>query len=193
MSIKKIIASLAFTTASALCFSAAANAALPGFYVGGQVGYADTHYSTGDISNVTSASITNTGVAGRVFGGYEFTPNWAGELGYTQFSNTKFNNVNGTGVNSHISQYAVDLAGKGILPLDNGFALYGKLGGAYVKANGNNGIGTTTKINPEVGAGASYDLTPNVPVDISWTHIQKVGGNIPNTDFFAAGIGYNFG
>jgi OmpA-OmpF porin, OOP family len=50
------------------------------------------------------------------------------------------------------------------------------------------------KFAPEAAIGVSYDITPNVSVDTSWTHIHTIGRNQPgNVDFIAAGIGYNFG
>lgn len=189
------IIKIGLTAVSTLVFSSFAHAALPGFYLGIQGGVADTHYSTGSVSGVTSANIHNTVAAGRVFGGYEFTPNWAAELGYTQFANTTYKNINGTGSNGHISQNAVDLVGKGILPLDDGFGLYAKLGLAVINSIQRLVVSSNTRSNvyPTFGLGASYDITENIPIDISWNRIQKTGNGIPSTDFFAAGIAYNFG
>ena len=85
---------------------------------------------------------------------------------------------------------------------------YGKLGVAYLTS-----IDTATDITgdwntngvdgdniakhtwaPEVGLGVNYNITPNVFVDASWTHIQPLGKHKPgNVDFAAVGIGYNFG
>ena len=53
---------------------------------------------------------------------------------------------------------------------------------------------TKNKWAPEAALGVSYDITPNVSVDTSWTHIQPLGSNKPgNIDFVAVGLGYNFG
>ncbi len=95
------------------------------------------------------------------------------------------------------------------MPLQNGFALYGKLGAAWLDAkasesvSGNSifagsastsGSGTEHKILPTFGVGLSYDSTPNVPVDISWNRIQKVGNtDLESTDLFSVGVAYNFG
>ena len=47
---------------------------------------------------------------------------------------------------------------------------------------------------PEAAVGVSYDVTPNVSLDTSWTHIQPLGHNKPgNIDFVAVGVDYNFG
>lgn len=197
-----------------------ANAAVSGAYVGGQLGYGNVHQ--GDFSNstfptataITSNSSSNGGLAGRVYGGYQFNPNFAAELGYTRFhnatANQDANNAASTfNASSTIKTDAFDLVGKGILPLQNGFSVYGKLGVAYLRASGSQdnttktGATTTTtsqsldanKLYPTFGAGVSYDITSNLSADVSWNHIQKVGSNnnLANTDFVGAGLAYNFG
>ncbi|MEN9450653.1 MAG: hypothetical protein RJA83_1271 [Pseudomonadota bacterium] len=47
---------------------------------------------------------------------------------------------------------------------------------------------------PEAGIGFTYNMTSNVFIDTSITHIQPIGKNKPsNIDFAAVGIGYSFG
>ncbi len=182
--------------ATLLATSPMANAALPGFYLGGQAGWGSTHYTSDDLA---TNDYDNDGIAGRLFTGYQFNQNWAAELGYTKFSNTKANY--GYGFHQTIKEDAIDLVAKGIMPLQNGFGVYGKAGVAYVKADGSDDFNGATfanlsehKVYPTFGAGVSYDITQNVPVDISWNRIQKMGnGDIESTDFFALGIAYNFG
>lgn len=46
---------------------------------------------------------------------------------------------------------------------------------------------------PEAAVGVSYNITSNLFVDTSWTHIQPLGKNKSgNIDFVAVGLGYNF-
>ncbi len=173
-----------------------------------------------------SHSSSTGGLVGRIFVGYQFNPNWAAELGYIKFKDEHFKgSYIGSGVNtSHVDdwvdvnyaykgvvkEHAVDLVGKGILPLENGFDLYGKLGIAYVQqtaarteapADSSTYTGEpypgkrtvdTNKLLPEFGVGVSYDITPNVPVDLSWTHIQKTSGTIESADFVSLGLAYKF-
>ncbi len=184
-----------------LGFCAMANAALPGYYVGGQLGWADTNYSSGDlkgnasVSPITSAGIDDTGIAGRIYGGYQFNQFWGAELGYDQFSNTEIKHINGiNGLNATIKEYAIDLQGKGTIPISDSFGLFGKAGLAYQKINTDNPLsGNPGRINPAFGAGMAYNFTPNFSVDVAWNHIQKWGGPIPSTDMFTGGVGYNFG
>lgn len=175
----------AIISLSTLGISAVASAAAPGFYVGLQGGYGDTHYANADSNS--------GGIAGRASAGYQFDQNFAVEAGYTQFSNTSFPG------GGKIQQYAADLVGKGILPITRSFSAFGKVGAAYVnaKASGSGAPGVTKDIFlPTFGAGVSYDVTPNIPVSIGWDRIQKVGNStnfIRSSDFFYAGVAYNFG
>ncbi len=200
-----------------------ANAALPGAYLGAEMGWGDVH--EGAFANAPvmqnapgpivsfSNSGKDTGFAGRVFGGYQFTPNWAAELGLSRFTvaearataTTATGNAIGSGT---IKTSALDLVGKGILILRQCISLYGKLGLAYIATNGNvnvtQTVGSTVtgssfsqiarKVYPTFGVGMSYDITQNLVTDVSWNRIQKTGnGSIPNTDLVGVGLSYYFG
>lgn len=197
----------------------AANAAAPGPYITGQLGYADTHMSGrtefGDkinglsITEQSSNNLSNNGLAGRLAVGYQFNQNLAVELGYLQLRSKKTDlilqkdeDTSITAAAAKLSQNAIDLAAKGILPLASNLNAYGKLGVAYVSTTGKVNVagkdsvsGTERKWAPEAAVGVSYDITPNMSLDTSWTHIQAVGNksNLGNIDFVAVGVGYNFG
>ncbi len=204
--LKKNLLVIATLAGAGLLVASTANAALPGFYVGGQAGWADMNYSKTSGITDGATSLDTDGVAGRLFAGYQFDQNWAAEFGYTKFSNVKakFDYPYFTGTQT-LKEHAFDLVAKGILPLQNGFNMYGKLGAALISMDPSgsatvdgvtaSGTGDTqNKVYPTFGVGVSYDITPNVPVDISWNRIQKTGGgNIQSTNFFSAGIAYNFG
>ncbi|EDP46883.1 porin family protein [Rickettsiella grylli] len=180
-------------TASA-CAVITANAATP-FYVHGQIGYADTHIKSRLESN--PANFANDGLAGRLSLGYQLTPQLAVEAGYLQLSNENSNERSKKGKATFSNeQYAIDVAAKGALPITNNVNVYGKLGVAYLttKLNPNDHEISKRKFAPEVAVGMDYDITPNVTVDTSLTHIQTFGSKRPgNIDFLAVGVGYNFG
>ncbi len=227
---------LMIAAASLMTLTTSAFAVVNGPYVGGELGWGDTHQgnftSPGLVSEIISGTTTilsgssrDTGIAGRIFAGYQFTPNWAAEMGYTHFSNatansqysqTGFFGLPGTQTyNQHgtVTTQAVDLVAKGILPLQGGFSVYGKLGLAYLAASQtidgtmtNTFLGSTTtspihtsesdhRIYPTFGAGVSYDVTQNVVADVSWNHIQTVSpfDNMQNTDLVGASLAYHFG
>jgi OmpA-OmpF porin, OOP family len=184
----------------------AANAATPGVYATGQLGYADTHMKN-EVGN-----LTNNGLAGRLAIGYQFNQTFAVEMGYLRLHEKKADvtlPTLGKDVPFSLNQNAIDLAGKGILPVAHNVNVYGKLGVAYLttslEAKADIPIPTTPVLTatightnhkwvPEAAVGVSYDITPNVSVDTSWTHIQPIGNDRPgNIDFVAVGVGYNFG
>ncbi|MFZ0219520.1 MAG: outer membrane beta-barrel protein [Candidatus Aquirickettsiella sp.] len=199
--LKKILVTSVLTASA--CIGVAANAALPtGLYVSGQAGYADTQIKSQVKNN--GLGFDNNGLAGRLAIGYKATPNFAVELGYLQLSSAKFN-IGGPRFSN--KQDAIDVAAKGMLPITNNVNIYGKLGVAYLttELKEKSAQGRTTDLNsaqgiakrtfaPEVAVGMGYDITPNVSVDTSLTHIQTLGSKRPgNIDFLAVGVGYNFG
>jgi OOP family OmpA-OmpF porin len=181
-------------------FPTLANATIPGFYILGQIGSGNTH---AEATDAAALSIDGRIVfTGRVAGGYQFNQNLALEVGYTQFSDVKFSGVGGVpGQNVSLREKAVDFMAKPLLPLSNNFNVYAKLGLAYFKAdgsttvNGKSYLGYSDSWDPAFGLGLSYDITPNVLVDLAWTRLQSVGGNnsIPSADFYSIGIAYYFG
>ncbi len=218
---KKILSTTVLSVSALAVMTA--NAAAPGIYVTGQLGYANTHMGsktnlhTHDLDEGSKTKpLSNNGLAGRVALGYQFNQNFAVEVGYLQLNNKKldvtqhlFNNMEGN-ASLNLQQHAIDLVGKGIVPLTQNINVYGKLGLAYLTSDINLNVkddAFDAKVNlnnythiakhkwaPEAAIGVSYDITPNVSLDASWTHIQPLGKNKPgNIDFAALGVGYNFG
>lgn len=194
--LKKILITSVLTASA--CAVMTANAAFPtGLYVSGQVGYADTHMKSRLVSGA-GLGLDNDGLAGRLALGYKITPKLALEVGYLQLSDANIS-IQREGSTFSNEQYAIDLAAKGTLPITNNVNLYGKLGVAYLTTK----LDANTKFDnniskrmfaPEVAVGMGYDITPNVTVDTSLTHIQTLGTHRPgNIDFLAVGVGYNFG
>ena len=203
--LKKILITSVLTASA--CAIMNANAALPvGLYVSGQAGYADTHMKS-RLSSPNGINLANDGLSGRIPLGYKITPNFGLEVGYLQLPEGKSNFPQDTQYNK---QHAIDVAAKGMLPITQNVNIYGKLGVAYLttelkKDTTDKGIPISTDLNqaegiakhkwaPEVAIGMGYDITPNVTVDTSLTHIQPMGNNRPgNIDFLAVGVSYNFG
>ncbi len=179
-----------------------------GLYVSGQVGYADTHMKS-QLPVQIGADLANDGLAGRLAMGYNLNQNFAIEVGYLQLQKGQVNKKNERKIDTN-QQNAIDILGKGSLPITHNVNLYGKLGVAYLttkleEKDNADSIPTTTEFNnqlgiakhkwaPEVAVGMSYAVTQNVNVDTSFTHIHPIGSNRPgNIDFLAVGVGYTFG
>jgi opacity protein-like surface antigen len=209
MQVKKIIAGVVAVGLSTV-IAASAVAAQPGAYVGGQLGYGNVHEKTDD-----------KGVAGRIFTGYQFNNNFAGELGWSKFHNAE-SSTNYSGysnqmpVNSKdkvtLKTDVVDLVAKATYPVAEGVNVFGKLGGAYAIQRANTKVTTTSysrggaivatastdqtikRLLPTASIGVGYDFTQNVVADVSYTRIQKVGNSPVNSiDFAGVGLTYNFG
>jgi len=219
--------------------AANAIAATPGVYVGGQLGAGNVHQDSSYTVTVPNKHYVSTnlknsdskawGLAGRIFAGYQFDQNFGAELGYMKFSDAtskstdtyKDNSASrksmiallpstDVAIQNTTKTSAVDLVGKAIYPVGNGFNLYAKAGVAYVmqkndfsaKSSKNvpgfkvaGGNKDENKFMPTFGVGASYDISPNAAVDVSYSRIQKVGSSskINSTDFVGAGLTYSFG
>lgn len=218
---KKHILAVAVVSMAGAIMATNVSAAEAGPYIGGQIGYGNVHqggFSNTQLSEVgivSSNTSSDSGVAGRVFGGYQINQYFAAELGYSKFSNATAKTTVQTSpfssatLDGTIKTYAVDLVGKAILPLQCGFNIYGKAGAAYLSETADvtatiNTPGGAIRIKesdkeshvyPTFGAGVGYEVTKNIVADVSWNHIQVVGNStdLKNTDLVAVGLSYNFG
>lgn len=181
----------------------AANATTPGLYVEGQVGYANTgkHFVKPIPSSRKLSSKYKGGLAGRLAIGYQFSPNWAVEMGYLQLAQQKAN-VDTQSIT--LNQHAFDVVGKGIIPVTSKLDFYAKAGMAYLvnnlKANAVTGHQSLVKPlakhswAPEAGIGVTYNITSNVFIDTAFTHIQPMGKHKPNNiNMATVGLGFTFG
>lgn len=169
-------------------------AAYDGFYFGVLGGAANTHYNVSYVPSITSANIQHTGFGTRLYGGYQWTCNFAAELGYTIYPDTKFKNINQLPINGEINQNATDLIVKAMLPFRCRFNAYAKGGIAYVDSDRDGDLlgKDENAYRPTYGGGFSYDLNPNTPIGITWMRVQ--GNNrIANADLLSLGIEYHFG
>ena len=187
---------LAFANGTVGYAPAAAPAFTPGVYLGVQAGYGMTNWDNIDHAfggtGSTKVSVKDEdGFAGRLFVGYDFHPNFAVETGYTMwFTEPKIAGLKGD------YPWAIDLVGKiKALVVDN-FGLYAKLGGDYLYDNTKISGHDKDTFNVVYGAGAYYDITPNITADLSWTRFNGDTNwdshYMPDMDLFALGVSYKF-
>lgn len=199
-------------------------ASTKGTYFGGQLGWGDLDQggfaksdvaSNLNINSKFSSSFKDSGLAGRLYGGYLFNPYFGLEGGYTRFRDGIANTSTisptlGIEAEKTIKTYAVDIMGKGVIPLKHGFNIYGKLGAAHLRektttrgtitrgglpAMSTSALETTSsRIYPTFGAGVGYNINKNLVADVSWTRIQA-GENRkpPSTNFVGFGLTLSFG
>ncbi len=194
---KKVLVPVLVSSIAGMLLAANASAAVAGPYVGAQIG-------AGNVHQTIFGTDSNFNLAGRIDAGYQINQNFGVELGAAKYSNaTGSAYPMGLKLNGKIQTFTVDLAAVGIIPIQSGFSLVGKLGAAYVNEKATASIPalaipdyneTQHRILPEAAIGVSYDINQNVVTDVSWTHIQKVGNtDIQNLDFIGAGLSYHFG
>ncbi len=198
-----------------------AYAVLPGFYIGAQLGPATNagKEEQAQVMGATTLPPETTPVTVRtqqfgssIFMGYKMN-NWAAvEGGFTYFSNLRFKQKD-TSVQTCGSLSAgtknADIVGKFSYTLSS-FEVFTKVGAAftYYSSTGSLNPGTATmnpttgqiecgktqnntKWSPTYGIGASYDLSQNVAVDLTYSVVN--GGNITgNIDFLSLGLSYHF-
>ena len=164
-----------------------------------------------EIPGVSAKSInvfSDTGLAGRIFAGYQFNPYFAIEMGYYRFNRLNVNTdltvdltiLDQQGLHipvdfstqAFVKTDAFDLIFKGILPCTDRLNLYGKLGVTYLEISGKvsliedtplvhanlSGNPSLNLVYPTAGIGISYDLTKKISSDLSWTHIQRINKHV---------------
>lgn len=180
--------------------SSAAVAAVPGFYVGGKAGQANTHYTTSTGGLTSTTGLSSKGMSGAVLGGYQFDQNWALELGYHALPDATFNGMNGTATNGTLTQNSWSFMAKGIVPFESGFEGYAKLGLARTSASPDANLAARSTLFPRkqtatslaYGVGVGYDVNCNLSVDASWQRVASKN-SIRNSDMLAVGFTFHFG
>ncbi len=168
-----------------------------GWYSGLRIGR--SQFGIGDsLSPVTGAAasslFTNESNSGyKLYGGYQFNRNFALEGGYTDFGkfdlgrDTAMPSLDSIATNIRSSGLHLDVVG--IIPLQNGLSLFGRLGTVYTMGNTSISTGggvapllTLTDLNPRrsewnsrYGLGASYDLPNNLGLRFGYERINNLG------------------
>ena len=114
--------------------------------------------------------------AWKVFGGYQFTPNFAAEIGYSKLG--KFH-ASLAGLTDDAKVTAWELSALGAWPILPRFSVFGRLGlyRATVKET-TNFAGDFEHDNNDwtFGLGLQYDVTRNLGLRGEWQRYRKIGG-----------------
>ncbi len=189
-------------TVAAAAFATCSWADIPlpnGWYLEGNVGVSPS--GNGDYGPGIKTS--GSGAGFNANGGFRFMPYFALEVGYTKYAGSE-GKYNGTQVVAD-TRYSYDVAGKGILPLnDTGVELFAKLGvarmsskvternNAFVTANNVSvDTGTHTDTGYYFGLGGDYNFTPNLAANLQWQR-AKGDSRIGNLDLYSLGMTYTF-
>ena len=127
----------------------------------------------------------------NIFAGYQANRNFGVELGYAELG--KFSgSVPGISVTGEVTGF--ELSAVGTLPIDEKFALYGKLGffmwdvDVRGSAGGFGFSGSDDGTDPTIAIGARYSLTRNVAMQVQWQRYFDIG----DSDLDVVGVGLLF-
>jgi OOP family OmpA-OmpF porin len=119
-------------------------------------------------------------VSPKVFGGYDFTPNWGVEGGYTRYHESTDYNSNGSYI-----------AGKYTMPLGERFSAVAKVGLQHSERT--NFARQTDRDNGLYGGvGLQYDLNRNLAVTADYERYGKDKTSGAKADVYTVGLKYGF-
>jgi OOP family OmpA-OmpF porin len=193
-----------------------ATAQATGFFVEGTAGYGKF-----DLGNTSGWTVDDKDSNWGLTGGYMFTPYFGVEGGYRDlgsasgstgtYSGTIYGRlatVTGT-INASSDADGWLLGIRGNLPINNRFAIYGRVGwyrwdadlrasvagtltwGGTVYTVGTTASSSESGTDPYYGLGMVYSLTPQVGIGIGYTHFRLKDIDVKN-DSFDVNLGYKF-
>ena len=174
-------------TAAVFALPAAAQMNMSAFYVGATVGQSNFKDSCNGLAAGVSCDDKDT--AWRILGGYQFMPNFAAELGYHNFGETK---ASGAGFSANVKANAWELVGVGILPVANQFGIYAKLGAHRSEAKLESNAGASVKDSGNgltFGGGAQWNVMPALGLRAEWQRYSHLGGKTDNGDLDVLSLG----
>jgi OOP family OmpA-OmpF porin len=209
------VATVAGALATAISASAAQAAGVNGWYGGAALGASQQHLGGGQIDGALgnqglagASSIDKSATSLKLFGGYQFNPNFALEGGYVNLGKFDYNSAISSPaadtVNGHLGVMGIDAAAVGMLPLNEQWSVFGKAGAFYAKTTLDASSGGAVNVNeashwgtsPLLGAGVSYDITRKVALRAEWDRYFRVGDTDTtgrgDIDQLTAGVVYRF-
>ena len=160
------------------------------FYVGAGVGAskasgADGSTTIGGVA-VSASGGNATKTSWKLYGGYQFTPNWGLEAQYSELGDRTYTVSAGAASGStKLRAYQWSLAGTGTLPLSDQFYLMAKLGATRNHVGGGNftvgavsvAVGGSDRTELLAGIGAGYNINKNVGVRVEYENFGKLSNN----------------
>jgi len=168
-----------------------ASAWAEGFYGLGEITHSSTSLDSSYFNNVlssngspaSSSSTSGSGTQWRLQLGYQFNDTLAVEGGYIDFGKAKYSaNYAGGSAQGSLKAGGVDIAGVASLPLNEQFALLGKLGVVVAQVKSSLSTDTLgsfgskkTVLSPLIGVGAVYKLNAAWDVRADLDYVSGLG------------------
>ena len=161
------------------------------FYVGASAGRSDIDNEIVFPGLITSGTADGKNTGYKIFGGYEFNPYFGVEISLVDLGKVKYS---GSYVGFPVTGGKVDVVGLnssavGIVPVNESFSLFGKLGifaweASWSEFSG--GVPTKAQDNGadlSIGAGFIFNFTKNFSARLEWERFKAGGGEDYNTGF----------
>jgi OOP family OmpA-OmpF porin len=149
----------------------------PGFYAGAGIG---TTKVSDDSFDGTGIDDSDTGF--KIFGGYNFTENWAAEVSYFDFGEAS---ASGGGASASVGVSGLSASAVGRLPVSDMFSLYGKLGFASYDVDAKFNIpgfgsGSASDSDSDLiyGVGGALSFGGNFEARLEYEAINVSGGDV---------------
>jgi OOP family OmpA-OmpF porin len=205
---------LALAGFAVICSTSAMAQIAPGPYIGASLGSTRANFNNDAINSqfvgngfaVNSSSTDRRSTGGKLFGGYQLTPNFALEGGYFDLGHFNYSGVTtGGNYNGNTSIRGLNLDLVGTLPLSERFSLLGRVGAAYAQtrdnfsstgfAPANTGNRSNNSTNVKYGVGLQYAVTDAlfVRAELERYRINDPIRNRNNVDMASLGLVYSFG
>ncbi|KJF92728.1 membrane protein [Photobacterium angustum] len=170
----------------ALLVSGAVNAATENpFYAGARLG--NSFYDVKDNNTGSDINLENKNLAGGVFAGYQITPWFAVEGGYTNLGNTTVK-----GSDKSFQAQGADLVGKYSYAINDKFDVFAKLGAFYYDWDAKKGaVSDDNGWASTAGVGAEYFINDNVSTRMEYQYYKDVGG--ADVQFAGVSLAYHWG
>ena len=156
----------------------------PGGYVGISIGQA----SDARWCDIDLGACEDTDTGWKVYGGYQFSPNFGIEGGYVYFGElTDAGPVTG-------QAWSLFISAVGTFPIGEEVGIFGKLGLAHTEVKLADPLGSLTDsdVGLMVGIGAKFNIDRNFSVRVEWERFADVGGFEDDFDLLSAGLTYKF-
>ena len=145
---------------------ASANALAQQYYLGGSIGQSKSDGFCREQLTAGATTCDDNGTAWRLIGGYQFTRNWAAELGFGELTK-----LTSSPPRTDVKVKALELTAVGTWWFSQDLGAYGKLGlfNRYARANSAAGGNFNDQnTNWTYGAGLRFDLNPVVALRAEW-------------------------
>lgn len=165
-----------------------------GPYVGLAVASADHSFNAG---SGVSSDPAGYKPSAKIFGGVELSPTWAIEAGYTDIRKADHSftiaGVPGTATTDGNRSY---VAAKATMPINDKFAVYGKLGAGYSKVNVSSATpfasGSDSKTEAYGALGGQFNLNEKVALTMEYERYGKKKDFGVKADAISVGAKYSF-